>query len=78
MINGQHLEDLTLANKLKKAIKEKLESFNEYQLGKYKGKGNSKINLYDLVNLTHPKSEAIDKLHNDTLETPETWETKIS
>ena len=38
MRNGQHLKQLKLANKLKKAIKIKMEKFSEYQLAKYRGK----------------------------------------
>lgn len=77
MINWQNLEDLKLANKFKKAIKEKLESFNEYKLAKYKWK-KGKVNLYDLVNLTHPKSGAIDKLAKGELWSAETREKNVS
>lgn len=54
MVNGQHPDQIKLDNQLKKAIKAKLESFSEYQLAKYKGKGDV-INLYDLVHMTHAK-----------------------
>lgn len=77
LINWQHPEKLKLANKLKKAIKIKLQSFNEYQLSKYKGKGNV-INLYDLVNITHAYSPAIDKLMKGELKPADTWEVEVS
>lgn len=77
MINWQHLEQLKLANKLKNSIREKLATFSEYSLAKYRGKW-TKINLYDLVNITHPKSEAIDKMMKGKLQSAETWEKNVS
>lgn len=77
LINWQHADKIKIANKLKKAIKIKLQSFNEYQLSKYKGKGDV-INLYDLVNITHAYSPAIDKLMKWELKPADTWEVEIS
>lgn len=77
LINWQHPDKIKIANKLKKAIKVKLESFNEYQLAKYKGKGDV-INLYDLVNMTHAYSPAIDKLMKWELKPADTWEVEVS
>lgn len=77
LINWQHPEKLKLANKLKKAIKIKLQSFSEYQLSKYKGKGDV-INLYDIVNITHAYSPAIDKLMKGELKPADTWEVEVS
>lgn len=54
-----------------------LSSLNEYSLGKYKMKGRQ-YNIYDLVNLTHANSPAINKLMRDELEAPDTWEVNIS
>lgn len=54
-----------------------LSSLNEYSLGKYKMKGRM-YNIYDLVNLTHAHSSAIDKLMRGELEAPDTWEVNIS
>lgn len=54
-----------------------LSTCNEYQIGKYK-MGGRKYNLYDVINLTHANSPAIDKYKQGVLETPETWEVKIS
>lgn len=49
-------KNIKLANKLKKAIACTLPKFSLYQLEKYKNKWDW-INLYDLVNMTHPKVE---------------------
>lgn len=66
-----------LANSIKKGIAKAFEKFDEYQLGKYNRNVNYK--LVDLVNLCHPKpTEAINKLINGTLETPDTWEVGMS
>lgn len=56
-----NFNSIILPNALKFAIKQRLESFNDYQLAKYRGKGEA-INLYDIVTLVHAKSEPIDKL----------------
>ena len=63
---------------LKKAIKIILESgkFDEYQIAKYRNKWD--LNLFDLVNLTHPKWEIFDKLMTGTLESADTWEVWLS
>lgn len=54
-----------------------LATCTEYQIGKYK-MNNRKYNLYDVINLTHATSSAINAYKNSTLETPVTWETQIS
>lgn len=77
MINDQHLERLKLSNKLKRAIKNKLEKFDEYQIAKYKSRW-TKINLYDLVNISHAYSKVIDSLMKGKLETATTRESKLS
>lgn len=77
MINKQHPKKIKLANKLKKAIKQKLESFDDYKLSKYKGKWDV-INLYDIVNMTHSFSESIDKMMKGKLQPAETWEVELS
>ena len=38
LVNSQDPKKLKVANKLKRAIKERLEKFDDYTLGKYKGK----------------------------------------
>ena len=75
--NGQNFNSIVLPNALKFAVKTSLESFNDYQIAKYRGKGDA-INLYDLVNMVHAKGETIAKLMNWTLESADTWEVEIS
>ena len=54
-----------------------LSSLGDYQIGKYKMNG-KEYNMYDLINITHAHSTAIDKYKAGTLETPDTWEVNIS
>lgn len=54
-----------------------LSSLGEYQLGKYKMNG-KQFNMYDLINITHAHSAAIDKYKAGELEAPDTWEVNIS
>lgn len=54
-----------------------LSSLSEYQLGKYMMRGKS-WNMYDLVNITHAHSNAIDMLKAGKLDSPDTWEVSIS
>lgn len=54
-----------------------LSSLSDYSIGKYKLQSR-KFNMYDLINLTHAWSPAIDRYKNDTLVAPDTWEVSIS
>lgn len=54
-----------------------LSSLSEYQIGKYSMRSH-KYNMHDIINLTHAKSSAIDKYQRGLLESPDTWEVKIS
>lgn len=54
-----------------------LSSLSDYQIGKYKMNGKT-YNMYDIINITHATSSAIDAYKNDALEVPDTWEVKIS
>ena len=74
--DNQNLNSLKIPNLLREAIKYRLEKFSDYQLAKYKW--NWDLNLYDLVNLVHAKSESIDKLMKWTLTPADTWEVEIS
>ena len=56
-LNGQ--ETLTMA--MKKGLKQFLEKLDLYSLQKYLQQGHA-VNLFDLINLTHAHSEAIDEL----------------
>lgn len=67
-----------IPNALKKALKERLEKANEYQIAKYR-KENHQVSLRDIVFLTHAHSPAIDKLIKDELrQTNKTWEAIVS
>lgn len=54
-----------------------LAKLNEYQLGKYKMLG-KEYNMYDLINITHAKSHSVDGFMKGEIESPDTWEVKIS
>lgn len=54
-----------------------LSCLSNYGLSKYKLNG-KKYNMYDLINITHAHSVAIDAYKNDELTVPDTWETAIS
>lgn len=70
--------DKPIPNCLKKAMRTKLESLDEYSLAKYRQE-KRKVKMVDVMNLVHPKSEAINKLANSELkQTGETWEAIIS
>lgn len=54
--------------------------FDEYQFAKYKG-NNRALTLRDAVFLTHPspkKAPLVQKIVDETLEVPNTWETRLS
>ena len=69
-------------NALKREMASVIQTFDEYQLAKYKGGG--AIKLRDVLRITHPvpkdkQTEALfKKLLDDTLATPYTWETELS
>lgn len=53
-----------------------LSTLNGYKLMKYRMNHHEK-NMYDLINVTHAHSEAIDSFKNNELSAPDTWESKI-
>ena len=71
-----------LSNQLKKGIAQSFHKFDEYQFAKYNRK--NEIRLRDALFLTHPKpvndaeKELFKRIAEDTLATPDTWETKMS
>jgi hypothetical protein len=73
----------SLPNQVKKGLGNALRKFDEYQLAKY-NRTQKEVKLCDVLNLCHPKpdnSEQADlwgRLLQGTLETPDTWETKLS
>ena len=65
-------------NALKKAWRDALERFDDYQLAKYRMEQRA-IKTVDVVNLVHPRSESVDKLVRGQLKTTgRTWEAIIS
>lgn len=66
-----------IPNSLKRAWKDKLETFSEYELAKYRMEA-KEVKLVDLINLCHAKSSAIHKLVKGELKNTETWEAIIS
>lgn len=63
---------------IKHAIADAFNKFNEYQFAKYNSAGG--VKLRDALFITHPRPKddaqqlIFDKIANDTLEIPETWE----
>ena len=72
-----------LPSAMKRGLAKAFLRFNEYSLAKYRGEGKA-IKLRDVMFLTHPKPEndiqvALFKaLAENTLATPDTWETALS
>ena len=72
-----------IPNALKKGINDVLQGFDEYTLAKYKGEGKA-VKMRDLLCLCRPtpknkeQSEMWNRLLNNELETPYTWETELS
>lgn len=73
-----HTFGKTIPNSLKKAWKDVLESFSEYQLAKYRMESR-RVKTIDVVRMAHAHSDAIDKLVYDKLKLDNnTWESLIS
>ncbi len=72
-----------LSAQIKKGLAKSFLNFDEYQFGKYRGDGNE-IKLRDVLFMVHPKPENQEqqdlwnKITNNTLETPDTWEVALS
>ena len=54
-----------------------MSGLSEYNLMKYQMKG-KRYNMYDLINIIHPKSDIVDDYMNGKLEAADTWEVNIS
>jgi 60 kDa SS-A/Ro ribonucleoprotein len=71
-------KDKPVPNSLKKAWADFLAKSKEYHLAKYRMEGRA-VKTVDVVNLVHPKSEAVSKLVKGELTvTDKTWEAIIS
>ena len=72
-----------IPNSLKKGINDKLITFDEYTLAKYKGDSKS-VKMRDLLCLCRPKPQTDEQRKlfkrclEDTLQTPYTWESELS
>lgn len=72
-----------ISNQVKKGLTKAFGKFNAYQLAKW-DKNSAAISMRDVMFLTHPKpinqEQAIlfNKIANNQLETPDTWETNLS
>ena len=62
---------------LVKGCADYLSSLGGYNIGKYKML-NHTYNMYDLINITHANSKAIDAFKNEKLEAPDIWEVNIA
>lgn len=62
---------------LVRGAKDYISNLNDFTLGKYK-MNRKQYNMYDIINITHAWSPSIQKYKDNTLEVPDTWETKIS
>lgn len=54
-----------------------MSGLTKYNIMKYQMKG-KRYNMYDLINIIHPKSDVIDGYMNGKLEAADTWEVNIS
>ena len=72
-----------LSSQIKKGLQSAFNRFDEYQFAKY-NRDNLEVKLRDALFLVHPKAKdaaqqaIFDKIVNDTLETPYTWEVELS
>ena len=72
----------SLSKQVQKGLAKAFNKFDEYQFAKYNRDG--AIKLRDALFLAHPKAKdeaqqaIFDKIVNNTLETPYTWETELS
>ncbi len=73
----------SLSHQLRKGIAEAFNKFDEYQFAKY-NRDDKKVTLRDALFLVHPKAKdeaqqaLFDKIADNRLEVPYTWETQLS
>lgn len=70
-------KDTPIPNSIKKSLKEILESFNDYEISKYKMENNF-VKTRDVVNLVHAYSASIDKLMKGNAKQEKTWNSIVS
>ncbi len=67
-----------LPQQIKRGAARALQTFDEYQLAKYRASG-KEWSLKDVVNLVRPRrTDALNKLMSDELRNKDTWESKVS
>ena len=72
-----------VSNQVKKGLAACFNKFNEYQLAKW-NKNSAAIKLRDVMFLSHPKPETAEqaalfkRIAEDSMATPDTWETQLS
>lgn len=72
-----------LSNQVKKGLAQAFSKFNEYQFAKW-NKNNAAVKLRDALFLVHAKpvgdaqTELFKKIAEDSMKTPDTWETELS
>lgn len=72
-----------IANQVKRGLAMAFNKFSEYQLAKW-DKNSAAVSLKDVLFLTHPKPQTAEqevlfrKIAQDKLETPDTWEVRLS
>lgn len=68
---------------IKKGVADSFNKFDEYQFGKYKGKG-KQLSVKDVLRIVHPKCKdeaqgfLFEKIVKESLDIPYTWETELS
>ena len=81
-MHTKHLDKVS--HQLLKGLAEAFNHFDEYQLAKYDRRKNKVVTMRDVLLLAHPKPKdkaqagLFRKVLNGTLETPCTWETRLS
>jgi len=66
-----------LPNAMKRGLADALAGFKAANLAKYKGT-DREVNMYDAINLLHPKSAGVDQFMKGEIRVADTWEVAIS
>lgn len=69
--------DKPLPNAMKRGLADALSNFKAGTLAKYKSE-NREINMYDAINLVHPKSAAVNAFMTGEVRVADTWEVALS
>lgn len=71
MLGGKH------SHAMIRGFADYMSGLSEYSVMKYQMKG-KRYNMYDLINIVHPKNDAINDYMNGKCEAADTWEVNIS